>query len=210
VTPLRHLSLGLLLTATAGYIDAIGFVALGGYYTSFMSGNTTQIGAGLAHADLLVLPLSLVVLFFIGSYLGALIRQAGGRLGPAGTVAVVLVGIVTAIALAAAGFPPQQSMLALAAAAGAQNAVLQQVGTARLGATFVTGTLFAAGQDLAGATLGTAPRWRWAQHLTVWAALCIGALLGGLGYANWAMSALIVPAAVYALYLAWSARPDRA
>ena len=33
---------GLLLTGLAGYVDALGFVRLGGLYTSFMSGNTTQ------------------------------------------------------------------------------------------------------------------------------------------------------------------------
>ncbi|MDB5537022.1 MAG: hypothetical protein JWQ65_1897, partial [Devosia sp.] len=44
MTPAPKLSLGLLLTAAAGFIDAIGFIKLGGFYTSFMSGNTTQLG----------------------------------------------------------------------------------------------------------------------------------------------------------------------
>jgi uncharacterized membrane protein YoaK (UPF0700 family) len=38
--PQRRLFLGLLLTGCAGFIDAIGFIELGGFYTSFMSGNT--------------------------------------------------------------------------------------------------------------------------------------------------------------------------
>ena len=59
MTPTPQLSLGLLLTAAAGMIDVVGFIELGGFYTSFMSGNTTQLGAGLAgglridvHADI--------------------------------------------------------------------------------------------------------------------------------------------------------------
>jgi len=42
VTPTPYLSLGLLLTAAAGMIDVVGFIELGGFYTSFMSGNTTR------------------------------------------------------------------------------------------------------------------------------------------------------------------------
>ena len=205
MTPARALSLGLALTATAGFIDAVGFIALGGFYTSFMSGNTTQLGTGLAsHAGWpLLLPLGLVALFFVGSYLGSLAAQSNRRWGSPAALLIVIAGIGLSLALHFAGFPAQQSMLALAAAAGAQNAVLQPIGAARLGATFVTGTLFAAGQDLARATAGTAPRWRWAQHLLVWAALCAGALIGGLAYAEWAMPALLVPAIVYVATLAW-------
>ena len=38
------LLIGLCLTAVAGWVDAIGFLRLGGLYTSFMSGNTTHLG----------------------------------------------------------------------------------------------------------------------------------------------------------------------
>ncbi len=102
-------------------------------------------------------------------------------------------------------------MLALAAAAGAQNAVLRPSGAAGSGATFVTGTLFAAGQDLARATVGGAPPWRWLQHLLVWAALAAGALVGALAYGRLQMSALDVPAAVYFGCVIWFlVRPARA
>jgi uncharacterized membrane protein YoaK (UPF0700 family) len=213
VTPLRDLSVGLVLTGTAGFIDAVGFIALGGFYTSFMSGNTTQLGTGLASGTGwgLALPAGLVALFFVGSYLGSLAAQMTGRWGPVVTLGIVVAGIATSLGLHAAGYGPAQSMLALAGAAGAQNAVLRPSGAARLGATFVTGTLFAAGQDLAKATIGDAPRWRWAQHLLVWGSLCAGALIGGLAYGQWQMSALYVPAAIYAIYLIWFAfrRPQK-
>jgi len=128
------------------------------------------------------------------------------RWGRVAVLSLVVVGIAICLALHFSGLGAAQAMLALAAAAGAQNTVLQPIGAARLGATFVTGTLFAAGQDLARATLGKAPRWRWLQHLLVWAALCTGALLGGLAYGRWQMEALLAPALVYLACLVWFAR----
>ncbi len=69
MTPTPHLSPGLLLTAAAGMIDVVGFVELGGFYTSFMSGNTTQLGAGLAHMSPgLLLPAGLIAMFVVGSF----------------------------------------------------------------------------------------------------------------------------------------------
>ena len=35
------------LAFLAGQVDAIGFVVAGGYFTSFMSGNTTRLGVEL-------------------------------------------------------------------------------------------------------------------------------------------------------------------
>jgi uncharacterized membrane protein YoaK (UPF0700 family) len=202
VTPTPHLSLGLVLTAAAGMIDVVGFIELGGFYTSFMSGNTTQLGAGLAHmGTALALPAGLVVMFVIGSFVGSLVSSIGQRRGRVGVLSIVIAGLLTTLSLHANGFSPAQAMLALAAAAGAQNAVLPQTGAARLGATFVTGTLFAVGQDLARAVRGEAPPLRWMQHLLVWLALLLGAAIGATAYGQWQVGALIVPGAVYLLFM---------
>jgi uncharacterized membrane protein YoaK (UPF0700 family) len=205
MTPARALTAGLLLTGTAGFVDAIGFITLGGYYLSFMSGNTTQLGADLAAGAwaAVMLPAALVALFFAGSVAGSLIAQSNRRWGPATALAVVVIGISAALATRAAGVPLDRAMLPLAFAAGAQNAVLQPMGAARLGATFVTGTLFAAGQDLARALVGEAPPMRWLQHLFVWAALCLGALLGALAFGQWQVDALLIPAAIYLGTMIW-------
>lgn len=202
MTPARTLSLGLLLTATAGFVDAVGFIVLGGLYTSFMSGNTTQIGTGAVLAEAVVLPLSLVAMFFLGSFVGSLIAMWSRRWGPSLVLAFVLGTIAVTLALAFGGFTAAQAMLVLAAGAGAQNATLPHTGGARLGTTFVSGTLFAAGQDLAGAVRGEAPRWRWLQQLAVWGALLVGALLGAFGHVALDVTAILVPGAVYLLMLA--------
>ena len=203
MTPAPHLTLGLLLTAAAGMIDVVGFIELGGFYTSFMSGNTTQLGAAFTGMEgmLLALPLGLLIMFFLGSFLGALLAGfswGGGR----AVTALVLAGLTVTLALHQLGVPSTQSMLVLAASAGAQNAILTQKGAARLGATFITGTLFAAGQDLARAVRGQAPPLRWMQHLMVWLALLLGALVGASAYAPWHLWALLLPGAIYLATLA--------
>ena len=198
MTPLRQLAWGLLLTCAAGMIDVVGFIELGGYYTSFMSGNTTQLGAGIAQlGPHLLLPTGLIAMFFAGSFLGSLIAQSKTRGGAMGVLLLVLLGLAVCLALRFAGFTAAQAMLALAIGAGAQNAVLTPSGAARLGATFITGTLFASGQDLARAMRGNAPPWRWTQHLLVWAALLLGALLGAAAYAALSTWTLLIPGLLY-------------
>lgn len=204
MTPTPQLSLGLLLTASAGFADVIGFIELGGHFTSFMSGNTTQLGDALAQGvwPVAVLTGSLVALFFLGSVAGSLLALlAGGRWGASAVTALVLATFAATLALALAGVPPGQFMLILAAGAGAQNAILPSTGSVRLGTTFVTGTLFAAGQDLARALRGMAPPWRWAQHLLVWASLLLGGLLGAWGYGLAGVNALAAPAVIYLGFL---------
>ena len=204
MTPTPQLSLGLLLTASAGFADVVSFIELGGHFTSFMSGNTTQLGDALAlgHWPVALLTAALVLLFFIGSLLASLLALVcGSRWGSSAVTAMVLAAFAITLSLAALGWPASQFMLILAAGAGAQNAILPSTGSARLGATFVTGTLFAAGQDLARALRGLAPPWRWAQHALVWASLLLGGLLGGYGYAQWGVYALTVPALVYLGFL---------
>ena len=205
MTPHTKLSAGLLLTACAGFVDAVGFLELGGYFTSFMSGNTTQLGVGLARplGAAPALPLALVLMFFSGGLFGSLLALSWARWGQPVVVATVLVSVLAALALTALGVPIGAAMLPLALGAGAQNAILPPAGAARLGTTFVTGTLFAAAQDLARALRREAPPFRWLQHAAVWASLCAGAAIGGGADLRWGTAALVVPLMAYAGFLLW-------
>ncbi len=186
-----------MLTGCAGFVDAVGFIELGGYYTSFMSGNTTQLGTSVMLSEAVLLPLGLVAMFFVRSFLGSLLALRSTRWGPSLVLGFVIASIAVTLGPSLAGVPAAQAMLVLAAGAGAQNATLPHNGGARLGTTFVSGTLFSAGQDLAGAFAGTAPRWRWAQQLVVWGALLVGALTGAFSHSAMEVTALAVPALVY-------------
>ncbi|GAA5543555.1 MULTISPECIES: YoaK family protein [Brucella/Ochrobactrum group] len=199
MTPNSKLSLGLVLTASAGFVDAIAFLQLGGFFASFMSGNTTQLGVALAGQPgvqgtvLVWFPAVLIVLFFSGAFLGTLAVRAYGRWGSLYVMASVVVMLVLVSILRRDGAMLVQPVLLLAAAMGAQNAAVQPIGAARLGVTYVTGTLFNAAADLAGAFRGEVPKWRWAQHAAVWLALMLGAVGGGLGHYYIGLDALFVP-----------------
>ena len=68
----RELLLACLLAATAGYVDAVGFLDLGGFFVSFMSGNTTRMAAETttSHIAGAGKALGLIGLFFVGTVAG--------------------------------------------------------------------------------------------------------------------------------------------
>lgn len=194
-----HLSFGLVLTALAGYVDALGFIRLGGLYTSFMSGNTTQFAVAMGHDTplLAILPALLIFAFFLGSLCG------GGlsALTPARWSTPVLLGFETVLVsgayLTAVEDPsPGHASLLLALAMGAQNAALAHVQGFRAGTTFVTGALFSTGQKLASALAGRGPRFGWVGDGLVWLSLLCGSLLGAVAYGRFALYALAIPAGI--------------
>ncbi|MBB4050486.1 uncharacterized membrane protein YoaK (UPF0700 family) [Devosia subaequoris] len=119
---------------------------------------------------------------------------------PAAVSFAALFGVALTLVLVLIGFPPCRAMLVLAATAGAQNAILPMRGVVRLGATFVTGTLYMAGQDLALALWGAAPKLRWLQHLAIWFDLLGGAAFGALLYRFTGIHTLFVPVAIYTAF----------
>src|SRR5579872_2763314 len=76
----RNIALACALSALAGYVDAIGFLHLGGLYVSFMSGTSTRMGVSLAAGQwaAAVESLGLIVLFVIGAACGSLIVLGHG------------------------------------------------------------------------------------------------------------------------------------
>ncbi len=194
-----HLGFGLVLTALAGYVDALGFIRLGGLYTSFMSGNTTQFAVSLGQGNVhhALLPGLLILAFLVGGVCG------GGlsALTPARWVTPVILGFETAVvsaAFQAATAAPDSGIasLMLALAMGAQNAVLSYVQGFRAGTTFVTGALFGFGQKLALALARRGARWAWLGDGVVWLALLVGSLAGTVAYGRLALYALAIPAGI--------------
>jgi len=197
-----HLGFGLILTALAGYVDALGFIRLGGLYTSFMSGNTTQFAVSLGHGDLhhALLPGLLIVAFLLGGICG------GGlsALAPARWSTPIVLAFETAVvsaAFEAATAAPDSGMasLMLALAMGAQNAVLSHVQGFRAGTTFVTGALFGFGQKLALALAQRGARWAFVGDGVVWFSLLVGSVTGTVAYGQLALYALAIPAGIAGL-----------
>jgi uncharacterized membrane protein YoaK (UPF0700 family) len=172
----QRLALG--LAGLAGLVDATGFVVAGGYFTSFMSGNTTRMGVELIERPALALaPLGLIGCFLAGVIAGAMIgRRVRGRHKR------VLLGMVAATlgagaGLLAAGFPIP--FLALSAIAmGLANNVFARGGEVTVGVTYMTGALVRFGQGVA-ARLAGEPLPSTRGYGLLWSALAAGAAAGG-------------------------------
>lgn len=196
-----QLGTGLVLTALAGYIDALGFLRLGGLYTSFMSGNTTQFAAYAGDADLdrAFLPMLLVGSFLAGAILGSVVAiLVPARWATPAVLAFETLLVLAALAIGLVHSEPGLASLALAAAMGAQNAVLAGVKGFRAGTTFVTGALFSFGQKIAEAVTRRGSPLGWLGDGVVWMSLLVGALCGALAYRALNLYALIPPALIAA------------
>ncbi|MFS0738315.1 YoaK family protein [Sphingomonas sp. 1P06PA] len=195
--PLRFRLLAICLSVLAGFVDAIGFLALGGYFVSFMSGNSTRLGVDIATGEAMLVPAIAILSFVVGAMAGALVAAGtGDRRKPA---VLALVALLLATGAAAAGEGVVLLALAVVAAAmGASNAVFQRDGEVSIGVTYMTGALVKLGQRLAGALLGE-PLWAWLPHALLWAGLASGALAGALMHAAIGLAALWIAAAAAAL-----------
>ncbi|CAO4166767.1 YoaK family protein [Methylorubrum populi] len=194
-----QIGFGVVLTALAGFVDALGFIRLGGLYTSLMSGNTTQLAVSLGHGEPLgaVLPALLIGAFLVGAVSGGAISA----LSPPRWVTPAVLGfeaiaLAAAVAMAAEHAHVGVASLFLALAMGGQNAVLAHVQGFRAGTTFVTGALFSFGQKAALALAGRGPRLGWTGDGAVWLSLLLGAVAGTAAHTHLGIAALAIPAGV--------------
>lgn len=197
------------LSALAGFVDAIGFIQLGGFFVSFMSGNSTRLGVGLAEgAQPAVLAASLIGTFVTGVVLGSLAGQAAGRhRRPA--VLILVAALLAIAAWTGAQGAGGLAVVAMVLAMGAENAVFEHNGEVRIGLTYMTGTLVKLGQRLAAAILG-GDRFAWTPYLLLWLGLAAGAATGAALYPQLGLGALWIAAAAAAALAvaAWRIGPD--
>ena len=172
----QRLALG--LAGLAGLVDATGFVVAGGYFTSFMSGNTTRMGVELVERPTLALvPLGLIACFLTGVIAGALTgRRFRGRHKRVllGLIAVLL---ASGAALLVAGLPIP-FLATSAMAMGLANNVFSRDGEVTVGVTYMTGALVRFGQGVA-ARLAGEPLPSTRGYGVLWSALALGAAAGG-------------------------------
>lgn len=171
--------LGLVFALVAGWLDAVGFIEVGQFYLSFMSGNTTQLGVAAAAFDgpSILRGASVIASFFLGAFFGTLLADASGRLRLPVVLMMecALLGAAIGLTLMRPGF---FALLPISVAMGMQNTLRQLVGRADVGKSFVTGSLFGAGQSLARALTGKAPAAEWLAFLAAWLAFVAGAAGG--------------------------------
>ena len=186
------------LSMLAGFADANAFVYLGGYFVSFMSGNSTRLGVGLAsHLDAARLAGGLIAIFVLGVIFGALINRRGDHTGGVRVLASVT-GLLALAALLASMSAPGIAIALLATAMGAMNGVFVREGEVSIGVTYMTGTLVRMGQRMAAALTG-GNRWDWAPYALLWGGLVVGATFGALTYGWVGLQSLWFAAAFAAL-----------
>lgn len=194
----REIGLAAALSGAAGFVDAIGYMQLGGFFVSFMSGNSTRLGVGLGAGVMSEASRAagLIALFVAGVIIGALVsRRGGGRRAP------VLIAVSLLLIAAAAAFSFDANALGivcLALAMGSENAVFQRDGEVAVGLTYMTGALVKAGQRMALALTG-GDRWSWLPYALLWAALTAGAALGAALFLRFGAAAIWAAAGMVSL-----------
>ncbi len=148
-------ALVVVLAINSGATDAIGFLALGGAFTSVMTGNMVLLGISAARHDatLATHTAAAIVCFIAGCAIGARIAGTARPDDPVWPRAVTLAMSVEAavIAIYAAGWwmaashprgAVQLGLLVLnAVAVGIQSSTVQRFGVPGLSTTYLTGTL---------------------------------------------------------------------
>jgi uncharacterized membrane protein YoaK (UPF0700 family) len=184
----RRLARAAALSAVAGWVDAIAFVALGGYFVSFMSGNTTRGAVDAFTGGAWWIAVALVAAFVAGVVGGTVLQ----RLLPTRPESAAL-GLV-AVLLAAGAFavdhvPVLVVATLLAAAMGAVNVTFTRDRVVSFGVTYMTGALVKAAQGAVGSLWGERGTGWW-RYVVLWAAIVGGALGGALVSATLGLSAL--------------------
>lgn len=178
------------LSFMAGFVDALGFVHMGGYFVAFMSGNSTQMAAalpdGLAGA---VLPASLIVLFVLGVIAGTIVEQRFS-----GSFALFVLAILLGLATGLAAMRLDDAVIMVTPfVMGAMNTVVRS-GQGAMAVTYMTGNLVKLGQAIVAAFQGGNP-WAWLTSLLLWIGLIAGAFSGAIVYGEIGLIALWLPAA---------------
>lgn len=176
--PRRRLAIG--IAALAGFVDAVGYLSAGGYFTSFMSGNTTRLGVDFASDTVrAAIPIGLIAGFVTGVVLGALVAEIGEQWRKTRVLA-----LATGLLVAAALFEPIWHPAFLGAAVlamGALNNVFRRNGEVAVGVTYMTGALVRFGQGLSALISGRAVEGRLSAG-GLWLGLATGATMGATAF----------------------------
>lgn len=204
----RAVAFAVCLAALAGFVDSMGFLGMGGFFVSFMSGNSTRLGVGLiaGAAGVVLTALGLIASFVAGVMAGSTTRRLA-RNGPR----AVLLLVAGLLGMAAIGpFGPSSTMAFLAAGMGAENAVFERDSEVSIGVTYMTGTLVRLGQNLTSALFG-GPAFGWTRFLFLWLGLVAGTAGGALAFFAIGLPGIWIAALaalVLALMASWAAIDD--
>lgn len=188
--------LSISLSTLAGFVDAQGYLALGGLFVAFMSGNSTVLGVAVVEGanGRVALSGALVAAFVVGVMIGTWVgRPFRDRRAP---VVLLLMGALLAAAagLYRLGFAVPCCVM-VSVAMGAENTVFQRDGVPGIGLTYMTGTLVRLGQRIAEALTG-GPWGPVLPDTLLWVGMAAGAGLGTWAYQELGLDGLWLAVAV--------------
>jgi uncharacterized membrane protein YoaK (UPF0700 family) len=189
---------GVSLTAVTGFVDAVGYIELGGFFASFMSGASISIGVGMSESHW---PAVQHAGFLIAAFVAAATTSSmiSGMMRPWGLPTVLFLEAAClsgAVVMIETGWAPSAAIVPAVAAMGIQNTALRPLSGVRLGVTFMTGTLISLSQALGRSLIGRGRRWSWLPHGFVWCSFVAGAGAGALLYIDYGFVALVAPTLV--------------
>jgi uncharacterized membrane protein YoaK (UPF0700 family) len=202
-------ALAICLAALAGYVDAVAFLETGGFFVSFMSGNTTRLGVAIAqNAGTAVVAAGFIAIFVAGVAGGSLIGHFAGHQRRS-----VVLGLVAALLVIAGcctwAQAPVAALVLMTISMGAENTVFEQDGEIQIGLTYMTGTLVKLGQRFA-AMLRGGDRTGWISYFLLWIGLLCGGVTGATVYGRLGIAAIwpgAAGAAMLCLLSALSGKP---
>lgn len=196
------------IAALAGYVDAIGYLSVGGYFVSFMSGNTTRLATDLVRdARLALTPLLLISGFVGGVAISRVLVARTGRYRKPSILAMVT-GLLAVAFLARRAESPTLALGAMVLAMGALNNTFHR-GEVPVGLTYMTGALVRIGQGIGEKIIGHGSTGL-TMFLGLWLSLASGAIGGAFVFARLDIASLgYAVAAAGALCLCSFAIPNR-
>lgn len=182
-----------LVAAVAGCVDAVGVLAMGGYFLSFMSGTVTK--AGMAAVDRFWgtagLGIGVVLLFVGGAAAGTLI---GARIGRARAPVLLLTAALLVGATAwASDRIDAPGLPTLVMAMGLLNTAWVGRDGRALGVTYVTGALVRIGEAIGGNALSRATL---GHDVALTTSLASGVVAGARFFPEFGLTLLWGPAAL--------------
>lgn len=210
------------LSLVAGYVDSLGYLLLAHVYVANMSGNTIDVGRGLAKGSLAEAAARFwpVVVFTFGVFLSELLYELARRRQRRSSASWTLgaEAVVLAIFLAQPfthspgkyGYAYYVPVGLLALAMGLQNATLIRVGASSVYTTHITGNLTRLAREGARGLLGLRARGKRGEDErramrrvglmgALWLIYTAGALSGTLATWRWGRQAIALPLAPLAV-----------
>ena len=89
------------LSALAGFVDATGFIGLGGFFVSFMSGNTTRLAVGLAQGTVAAATAAGLIAAFVLGVMGGTWTRRRAPAKPAAWILALVAALLAVAALSA-------------------------------------------------------------------------------------------------------------